>query len=737
MFEKKRNIAEELVFWVRRIAQAMVFWVRRIVRNGIRIIGMKKLGLGFLRGLTRILALPRVQQMFLQIQPRLPASLRRLVVQLYIGVYSNPLRDQTASFNVDADSDLVTSRRFPAEVNKSGEFFGGYNAGEAPQSIGVVFLSVISWEFRHQRPQQLAKHLAKVGVSVEYLDITFGPEIRVNELSKGIRGVELAGPEHINLYSEPPTQQIIDSAVEYFKNRLKVGPKRSWVVVCQSPFWTPVGKELRKVFGLPLVYDCMDDHSGFSTNGENMLSLEEELTKDSDLVITSSRGLENSIAGKAKRSVIVRNAGEFEHFAPAIGDYEITSGRVGYYGALAEWFDGELLAEVASQLPQVTFELVGATFTLDSDRLVSQKNIVFLGESPYTDLPRLIEGWDLFVIPFKISPLTLATNPVKVYEMLATGKPVVATALPELLTISSLGLISTAKNATDFASAITEELGANSAEKQMARQGFARENTWDHRVGELFVAMKPLWPIVSVVIVTFNNRQLNELCLSSVLNSAYPNLEVIVVDNGSTDGTQELLDVLNDTRVKILKNQDNLGFSAANNQGLKLATGSFLVLLNNDTVCPPFLFDILIGHLQNNPELGLVGPVTNAIGNEARIPVEYENLRDLDDWAEYVYRLESGNLVDIDMLAFFCLAFSRETLEKIGSLDERFGIGMFEDDDYNKRVRTAGLQVKLAKDAFVHHWHHASFKLLGEEQFLNLLGENGKRFREKWQSEND
>jgi GT2 family glycosyltransferase len=240
-----------------------------------------------------------------------------------------------------------------------------------------------------------------------------------------------------------------------------------------------------------------------------------------------------------------------------------------------------------------------------------------------------------------------------------------------------------------------------------------------------------------VVIVTFNNRHLNELCLSSVLSSAYPNLEVIVVDNCSTDGTKEFLDGLDDSRLKILRNNDNLGFSAANNQGMRLASGSFIVLLNNDTVCPPFLFNILIGHLQSNPDLGLVGPVTNAIGNEARIPVEYEDLRDLDAWADHVYQMESGNLVEIDMLAFFCVAFSRETLENIGFLDERFGIGMFEDDDYNKRVRTAGLQVKLAKDAFVHHWHHASFKLLGEEQFLTLLGENGTRFREKWQSEND
>lgn len=723
-----QKVAHEIALWVRRITRALVFWIMS---------GLKQLSLRLLKLFTRILALPRVQQLVLQIQPKLPSLLRKLVVKLYIGVYSNPLRDQTASFNIDAGSDVFFPRSFPAGVNESGEFFGAYIPKEGPQSIGVILLSVISWDFRHQRPQQLAKHFAKVGASVEYVDISFGPKILITELSKGVRGVKLSGPNQHNVYAVPPTQQIIDSAVGYFKSVFEAGPVRSWVIVCQSPFWTPVGKELRKVFGIPLVYDCMDYHSGFSTNGEGMLSLEDGLTKESDLVITSSQGLHNSIVASAKRAKIVQNAGEFEHFVSALGDYKKLSGRVGYYGALAEWFDGELLTEVARQLPKLTFELVGATFTLDSDHLVGQKNIVFLGERPYDDLPGLIQEWDLFVLPFKISPLTLATNPVKVYEMLATGKPVVATALPELLTMSNLGLVRTAENAPDFAKAITEELMGNSREKQTARQGFARENTWDHRIEQFIEAIKPLWPIISVVIVTFNNRQLNELCISSVLSSAYPNLEVIVVDNGSTDGTLEFLDDLDDNRLKVLKNKDNLGFSAANNQGMKIATGSFLVLLNNDTVCPPFLFNILISHLQSNPELGLVGPVTNAIGNEARIPVDYENLRDLDDWAAHVYRMETGNLVDIDMLAFFCVAFSRKTLTDIGFLDERFGLGMFEDDDYNKRVRTAGLQVKLAKDAFVHHWHHASFKLLGEEKFLNLLGENGKRFKDKWRSVND
>src|SRR5690606_20771504 len=121
----------------------------------------------------------------------------------------------------------------------------------------------------------------------------------------------------------------------------------------------------------------------------------------------------------------------------------------------------------------------------------------------------------------------------------------------------------------------------------------------------------------------------------------------------------------------------------------------------------------LVRHLQANPDVGLVGPVTNAIGNEAKIPVGYRNLLDMPTWSTIYCQSKNGGLDDIPMLAFFCVVMSRSVFETVGLLDDRFGIGMFEDDDYNRRVREAGYKVKLAKDAYIHHWQRASFKLLG------------------------
>jgi GT2 family glycosyltransferase len=244
-----------------------------------------------------------------------------------------------------------------------------------------------------------------------------------------------------------------------------------------------------------------------------------------------------------------------------------------------------------------------------------------------------------------------------------------------------------------------------------------------------------LFPRLSIVVVTHGNRDLNRLCLESLLaRTEWPNKEVIVVDNGSTDGTPELLAALaaRHPALRPVLLAENRGFPAAANAGLAAAEGRYLVLLNNDTVVPRGALTALLRHLARDPALGLVGPVTNAIANEARIPVGYQGLEDLSAWASDWVRAHDGEAFAIPSLAFFCVAMRREVFEKIGPLDERFGIGMFEDGDYCRRVRAAGLAIRCARDAFVHHWQMASFRRLGRAAYLRLFEENRRKFEAKW-----
>lgn len=238
-----------------------------------------------------------------------------------------------------------------------------------------------------------------------------------------------------------------------------------------------------------------------------------------------------------------------------------------------------------------------------------------------------------------------------------------------------------------------------------------------------------------IVVVSYNNLVFTRLCLESLLaNTRDPGHELIVVDNGSRDGTPEYLAALEgcNSHVRVLLNGENLGFAAASNQGLALARADHLVLLNNDTLLPPGWLAGLLWHLRD-PAVGLVGPVTNRIGNEAEVEADYRT------WAEFLRfsaqrgRERRGRAIDIRVPAMFCVAMRRDVYERLGPLDERYEIGLLEDDDYAMRARSAGYRLRCAEDVFVHHFGEASFgKLVPTGEQDALLRANKARYAEKW-----
>jgi GT2 family glycosyltransferase len=242
-------------------------------------------------------------------------------------------------------------------------------------------------------------------------------------------------------------------------------------------------------------------------------------------------------------------------------------------------------------------------------------------------------------------------------------------------------------------------------------------------------------PSASVVVVTHDNLVFTRLCLQSVLaNTRGEGFELIVVDNGSSDGTAAYLARLAemDARVRVLLNGANMGFASACNQGLDLASGDHLVLLNNDTLVSPGWLDGLRRHLAE-PRVGFVGPVTNRIGNEAEIDTNYRT------WGEYLEAARqralehAGEWLEIGTPAMFCLAMRRQTYLRLGPLDEGYEIGLLEDDDYAERARRAGYELRCADDVLVHHFGEASFgQLVASGEHARILEANRRRYAQKW-----
>jgi GT2 family glycosyltransferase/SAM-dependent methyltransferase len=615
----------------------------------------------------------------------------------------------------------------------------GKAGAHAPVSrYDVVCFPIINWDFRFQRPQQLMSQFAAAGHRVFYLSHNFSSanepcEVRL--IAPNIYEVFLQGPR-INAYQGvlyDDSRAALFVSLDALRRDCALGPT---VAIVQLPFWWPLVKEAAAAFAWPVVYDCMDHHAGFSTNHSVMLDQEQQLLSESFLAVVSSARLEEEARRSNRNVLLLRNACDYGHFATIPTKAKKGRPVVGYYGAIAEWFDSDLVADLAERRSDWDFILVGSTFSADVARLSKLPNVSLPGEKPYSEIPAWLAKFDVTILPFKRVPLTEATNPVKAYEIFAAGKPLVSVPLPEMAQLAPLARL--ASTASDFEREIEAELNSPSPELNAKRRSFARENTWQKRFEVLAPEVGEAFPRVAIIIVSYHNCAQLRQCLDSIwAKTAYPNLKVVVVDNASGPDVVAYLqeESARESRLEVIFNAENVGFARANNIGLEAAQEcEYVVLLNNDTVVTRNWLSTLIRHLQDRG-IGMVGPVTNWAGNEAKIDVTYEGLSGMEEFAETYTRAHAGESFEISMLAMYCVAFRHSLLDEIGPLDERFGIGMFEDDDFSMRVRCAGLRLVCVEEAFVHHWGRSSFGRLEREKYERLFEENKRKFEEKWQQQ--
>lgn len=239
---------------------------------------------------------------------------------------------------------------------------------------------------------------------------------------------------------------------------------------------------------------------------------------------------------------------------------------------------------------------------------------------------------------------------------------------------------------------------------------------------------------VSLVSLTYNGMEVTRRFVDSVLAHAGSDPpELILVDNASTDGTPDYLRALEAEHgfVRCILNEENRGFAGGNNQGIEQATGSTLILINNDTVVTEGWIERLLRHL-GEPEVGMVGPVTNEVGTTARVALTFSTMAEMARAAAEYTDLNTGRYREVEMLSFFCVAIRREVVDRIGLLDERFGQGMFEDDDFSRRAREAGFRLRVAEDVFIYHQGSASFNALDPEQLLDIWSTNKRQYDAKW-----
>ena len=344
----------------------------------------------------------------------------------------------------------------------------------------VICLSTCDWDDRFQRPQQLMARFAAAGHRVFYVSQRFrdvGGAWAATRKRENVYEVTLRG-KPLNVYADALGAAACESLRDGLASlRRDVAIDDDAIVVVQLPFWAPLARRARAQFGWRIVYDCMDLHAGFRTVRRAVVAQEDALIAEADLVCATSSALEQHVLRKRGDVLLLRNACDFEHFAQTP---RTSNARpvIGYYGAIAEWFDSSLVASVAARRPEWDFVLVGGTYGGDLARLAALPNVSLPGEQAYESLPEWLGQFDVGIVPFKRCSLTDATNPVKLYEMLAAGKPIVSVPIPEVAAL--VPLVRLASNADELEREIDAAL-REEEDAADARRAFAREQTWGQR----------------------------------------------------------------------------------------------------------------------------------------------------------------------------------------------------------------------------------------------------------------
>ena len=637
--------------------------------------------------------------------------------------------------------------------DRSAEF-----ASPSSESKPDVFIfAIIDWDFRIQRPQHLAKELAESGRRVFYFEMLLEPDgLRITRIGKNIYRVRFPSTNigHLQPYAGSATEEQRLAWNETFNTFCDAVKATSFKqAIIQHPFWWQMLRSISPEF--QLVHDCMDDVSGFSNTDRSVLDLEEDMIANCDKLIVSSQTLFDKFKA-SNPSCIIRNAVDADHFSsevarhsalfkqkhPSLEMQSSSSGdstsevvNVGYVGAIAEWFDAALVRDAALKEPNFHFHLCGAVSDRKvTDLLQGMENVFLYGEIGYVDVPSFLGKMDVLTIPFRILPIIEACDPVKFYEYSIMGKPTVATPLPELSGASNLVFF--ASTPEEFATQIRRaHERIRDPEFRGALKDYALRNTWRHRGDDLVQVLED-HPLVSIIILSYGDPALSKASIHSLFEHGptYPNMEVLVVDNGSPSASLDDIKSFASRypNVHIVENGENLGFAKGNNVGLDRATGEYVVLLNNDTYVAPGAIHAMVRHLSGNPELGAIGPLTNNIGNEARIAVEYHDMEQMKKIARRITLGFRGRSFTVDVLGYFAVMFRRADLEHFGLLPTDYGLGMFEDDDHCRTIHSKGYVTAVAEDAFVHHHLSASFNAIEGSRRKALFERNKATFERKW-----
>ncbi len=224
-----------------------------------------------------------------------------------------------------------------------------------------------------------------------------------------------------------------------------------------------------------------------------------------------------------------------------------------------------------------------------------------------------------------------------------------------------------------------------------------------------------------IIIPIWNQPVFTKDCVEAIIKNTFLPYKLILVDNASEDDTRDYLLSLKKRSgldVEVIRNDKNLGFIKAVNQGMKASRSPYVCILNNDTIPAPAWLERMIDFAESHKDVGLINPRCDGHLNTP-----------IDEYAKSLEKYK-GEYMEMNQCQAFAMLVKRELIDKIGYLDEAFGIGGYDDTDYSMRAHKAGYRSVAIYDSYVYHRLHGSFDKAGNRE--EWVRRNQKIYYDKW-----
>ncbi len=297
----------------------------------------------------------------------------------------------------------------------------------------IVVFCHLRWDFVYQRPQQLLSRLA------QHYRVLFVEE-PVHDVGKSF--MEQSSPVANLVVCRPHTTS---PAAGFHDDQIPLlQPLLAELVPADEPiiawFYTPMALPLLQDLHAGLVvYDCMDELAAFKNPPKQLLQRETALLNLADLVFAGGPSLYQAKRERHSNVHCFPSSVDQQHFGRALERSAIhpqqqgmARPRLGFYGVIDERFDAGLIAALADAHPDWQLVLVGPVLKIDPAALPQRANIHYLGQQEYADLPVLLAGWDVCLLPFALNEATRFISPTKVLEYMAAELPIVSTAIADV-----------------------------------------------------------------------------------------------------------------------------------------------------------------------------------------------------------------------------------------------------------------------------------------------------------------